>query len=313
MLEHDGSLTWLVRESSCLVFVMVCGLSVLVLYLHDRQQCCEALGNLRWERVLHYLGLLALGVYMSASRLPPVAVLMAAALAVCLAWGSAVANNDLVDVDIDRWSNPGRPLVVGSWNSRSFSLLALAQGALALAGAYCVNGTFAVCILIFLAVAFIYSTPPLRLKKYLGLSTGLIAFASLIVALAGFICSGERSFTQFPAPVAWYCLIALTCGVNFKDIKDYEGDRRAGMQTMVTVFGLRRGKWIIAVLVSAGFLSAPWIFGRADLWLPSVVFSAVAAFLITRNRFREKLLFMLYYGYFLVLIAAGLFRGQFAP
>jgi 4-hydroxybenzoate polyprenyltransferase len=101
----------------------------------------------------------------------------------------------------------------------------------------------------------------------------------------------------------------LTCGVNFKDIKDYEGDRRDGVQTVVTLAGLHRGKVLAAVLVSAGFLSAPPIFGRADLWLPSIGFAATAAYLITRVYFREKLLFALYYAYFLILFAAGLFRA----
>ena len=159
------------------------------------------------------------------------------------------------------------------------------------------------------AIAFLYSTPPLRLKQYVGLSSGLIAFASLMVTMAGFVCSGERALAQFPSPVLWYCLTALTCGVNFKDIKDYEGDRRAGMQTIVTLFGLRAGKIIIAVLVAVGFFMAPWIFHRADLWVPSLIFAAVAAFIITRPHFRETRMFLLYYAYFLVLLAVGLFRN----
>jgi 4-hydroxybenzoate polyprenyltransferase len=299
------------RELLCLWFVGVCALALLALRVQNREQCLTMLRNLRWERVLHYLGMWAFGVYLSASPSLNLPIVLAAAVAVCLAWAGAVASNDVVDLEIDRVSNPGRPLVTGTWSPRSFGLLSLAQGALALLGGFCVGTVFAVCLLAFLAVTVVYSAPPLRLKRYLVVSSSLIALGSVILLAAGFVSSGARALPQLPAAVPAFLFIALACGANFKDIKDYEGDRREGIQTVVTLLGLRWGKVAAAALVSAGFLAAPLLLQRPDLWLPALVFAALVSGFILRPTYREKPVFFLYYGYVLILIARGVFREQF--
>lgn len=299
------------RDSTCWLFAVATLLAVLALRLDNRSRWAAALRNVRWERVLHYSGLLALGIYMSAPKTLTVPVVIAAVFSICLAWAAAVSNNDLVDREIDSVSNTDRPLVVNLWTPRAFAVLGVCQTTLAVLGAVCVSETFAGCIAAYLAIAFVYSTPPLRLKKYLVVSTGLIALASLFAVAAGFVSSGERSLSQFPLPVAIFFLVAFTSGVNFKDIKDYEGDRRDGIRTVVTWLGLRWGKLATAGCVSVGFLSAPVIFGRASLWWPSVACALMASFVVTRFRFREKFVFLTYYVYFLILLASGIFRGEF--
>jgi 4-hydroxybenzoate polyprenyltransferase len=293
----------------CALFALVCLALTVAVFVQDRRQGAALLRNLRWERALHYVGMLALGVYMSGTNHFNPWVLLTASLVICLAWGSAVASNDVVDREIDCISNPDRPLVKGIWSPRAFGWLALVQGMLAITGGFCINLHFVAAIAIYLLIAVVYSIPPLRLKRYLGLSTGLIACASLVMVVAGFVCTGERTWAQFPKPVAAFFLLTLTCGVNFKDIKDFEGDRRDGIWTLVTWLGLRRGKMATAILAAISFLSAPWIFDRPSLWPVSCIFAGMAMVLVTRAIFREKLFFLLYYGYFVILLMAGLFRA----
>lgn len=274
-----------------------------------RQMVDAAVGNLRWERLLHYLAMLSLGVYVSSPSVLRLLPLLFAGLAVTCAWAAAIVNNDLADDDIDRISNPSRPLITGAWSRNAYWKLGWALTLLAVASAICVNAQFAICLTASLVVAFVYSTPPWRLRRFLGVSSALIGLASLCVALAGFVALGERSAAQFPADTGWFLFLALCCGANFKDVKDFAGDRHAGIATLVTLLGPRRGQIVAGGMVALAMLSAPAMLHRADLWLPSLFCSMVALYLSTRQPFREKRVLAVYFVFLLVLLQSGALRG----
>ena len=49
--------------------------------------------------------------------------------------------------------------------------------------------------------------------------------------------------------------VVTTIGTNVKDLKDYEGDKRAGVKTLFTVFGKENGKKISSLLLFFSLLS----------------------------------------------------------
>jgi 4-hydroxybenzoate polyprenyltransferase len=288
-----------------LAFLFLCLDSTIALGFHSLHHLTTCIRNLRWERVLHYTGLCCVGIWLSAPSTYSIVTVLAAVLTVTLAWGAAVVGNDLVDLNIDRVSNPDRPLVTGAWNRRNYGRFGLVMLALAVTGAWSVGQTFAFCILTWLTVAFLYSNPPFRLRRFLGISSALVGLASLITIIAGFICLGNRHIFDFPPNLAWFIFLGLTCGANLKDVKDFEGDRRDRVHTIVTTLGLRKGQFAVGVLVSVAMLSAPLLLGKPVLWLPAMLWASLAFFVSTRRRFREKVLFLIYYSYVAFLIASG--------
>jgi 4-hydroxybenzoate polyprenyltransferase len=291
-----------------LAFLFVCLDATLALGLHSPTRLASALRNLRWERVVHYVGLCCVGIWLSAPPAYCFVTGLAAVLTVTLAWAASVVGNDLADFEIDRVSNPLRPLITGVWSRSEYARFGRVMLGLALAGAWCVGRAFALCVVTSLALAFLYSSPPFRLRRFLVVSSVLVGLASLVTAWAGFVCLGARQISDFPPSLAAFVFLGLACGANLKDVKDYEGDRRAGVQTFVTVLGLRRGQVAVGALIAAAMLAAPLLLKQPKFWLPAALWAAMAFFVATRPRFRETWLFMLYYSYVALLLVCGVVR-----
>jgi 4-hydroxybenzoate polyprenyltransferase len=66
--------------------------------------------------------------------------------------------------------------------------------------------------------------------------------------------------------------------LNFIDLKDYEGDRRAGIFTLPVLLGLRRAQWLLAVLFVALYPLVPWLAGEPRLLWACVPAGLLAPF-----------------------------------
>jgi chlorophyll synthase len=291
-----------------LAFLGLCPTTALALGIYSRKHVLTALRNLRWERALHYVCLYFLGAWLSGPANCSLATLLVGALAVSLVWGVAVVHNDLADLHIDRISNPHRPLVTGVWSDDQYARLGLAMAALTVVGAWLVTERFAFCLMGCLFIAFVYSDPPLRLKRVPVISTALIGLASLLMALAGFVSLGSADFSAFPTGVAVLLILAVTFGANLKDVKDYEGDRLNGVHTLVTLLGLRRGQKIVGFLFAGAVLCSPPLLQKPGLWPAAFLCATLAVFIARHRPFREKHLFLLYYSYLLLLFMTGALR-----
>ncbi len=130
------------------------------------------LRNIRPERLAHFIifavlgGLLALmlGARVAWTGLD-IVTLLVAFLTITSAWIFAVATNDLCDEDIDAVSNSERPLITGSLQGGDMRDVALVSGLMTLLGG-CALGSYSLFfILVFSAAYYVYSVPPLRLKR----------------------------------------------------------------------------------------------------------------------------------------------------
>jgi 4-hydroxybenzoate polyprenyltransferase len=155
-----------------------------------------------------------------------------AMIAIAMAWKHAVITNNMVDIEIDKISNPERPLFSDSISQKFYSNLAWVVFAIALIYAMYSSLLTFTFILIFMMNYFVYSAPPLRLKRVTILSKFPIAVNSLLLLLLG----------------------AGTVILNIIDLKDYEGDKSAGIKTLPVVIGLKPAKFWLAVLVLSAYL-----------------------------------------------------------
>jgi chlorophyll synthase len=118
---------------------------------------------------------------------------------------------------LDRWAGHGRPV-----------LLLLALG-----------GSF---------VSYIYSAPPLKLKRNGWL--GNYALGASYIALPWW--AGQALFGQLSWGVVLLTLAYSLAGLGIavvNDFKSVEGDRALGLQSLPVVFGIERASWISAAMI----------------------------------------------------------------
>lgn len=264
------------------------------------------LKNWRPERAISYFLIIVIGVF-AAVKLEggtPVAGWMdALSLAVLFlsflfAWLFAVAVNDIVDIDIDRVSNQERPLAAGAMTEEEMRSAGAFFLIWSFLGAYLVGYWAVFAMMAFTAAYYVYSAPPLRLKRVPVVGTFLIALANLSAAVAGFYFASTSPFiSAFPPQFFLLVLVFFTLVTGVKDVKDMEGDRVAGIPTIPVIFGPHRGRVIVGAALAAGFLSVPVILLAPALFLPSLVAAALGYYLVVAEPYKERRIFVLYFTY----------------
>ena len=261
--------------------------------------------NARPERMAHYFLLLALGIAIGVSRGQVLhgwfdAVVIADLGIVFIgAWLFAVTVNDIVDIPIDAISNTGRPLIVGSLDVDTMKGLAIVMLSVSFIGAYLLGYWTLFLVTVFTAAYYIYSAPPLRLKRVPMIATFLISIACLATLMAGFyLTNASKLISDFPHRLALIVVIGITLGANIKDIKDVAGDRADGIMTIPAVFDGALGRRIVGIFFAASFLAVPIILRSWPLFFPSLAAAAVGYGIVAFGAYREWKVFAVYFLFF---------------
>lgn len=220
-------------------------------YLYKKEYFEEILNDIRPYRVTHYLLMLPFGVglamYLGDFSTPlattsnffftltPISLLFA-----CL---FSIVVNNIEDYEIDKVSNVDQSLVRGTIPFEHYKFLGLLFSGLAVFYAAAVNLKVLFVIVLFMGSYFLYSDPPLRLKRIPIVSKVAITFNSLILAMLAYARVGPAEILDFPLSVTVMFLVFLTLAFNFIDIKDYEGDKKAGIKTLPVLLGLKKAKY----------------------------------------------------------------------
>lgn len=272
--------------------------------IHAPAKARAILRNMRPLRSVHYVGLAVFGIACGWALVAPAGVafsgggdvlgVLGICLATFLAFQGSVALNDLFDEEGDRLVGAPRPLVTGALDRGDVAGFAAAASLAALLFALNVKYSTFLLIVLALAVSFIYSAPPLRLKRFPVLATLLLGCVSLFACLGGFTSfAEERATAVFPLRLGWTIVLAFGLGFSAKDLKDVEGDRATGVFTLPTLLGPRGGRIAVAALVALGYLVAPILLPFRALIVPALVLgtaSAAMALFWRRDRLDEILL-----------------------
>ena len=274
-------------------------------WMYDRVRFKKVIKNLRVFRVLHYLFMLGFGMFLGYNGMSsislfnspfPVLILIASICSVAVAWWFAAGINDLHDVETDKITNPTRPLVSGLITVKAYKSLNLLFIILSLAAAWLIRYPFFVTILLTVALSYIYSAPPFRLKRYAFLSTFILGLSSLLVCLAGFVIfSDDYSFSGFPPKMFLVIPLAFTLAFTAKDIKDMEGDRVNGIKTLPILLGEKKGKKMTGVLTIIAYISIPLILNYYMLIPFALVFGIITYYMINRKKMQEIPVFIMYF------------------
>jgi 4-hydroxybenzoate polyprenyltransferase len=224
-------------------------------------------------------------------------------IAFACAWLFAVGTNDLADTTIDAMTNTDRPLVTGSLSAgdiRSANIVFLIW---AMIGGFILGYWTLFLIACFTAAYYVYSVPPLRLKRVPILASFLISLACLSAAMAGFFfVSSTKLVSDFPKELALIIIITFTLGANIKDVKDIEGDRADGVMTLPTVFGEKHGVALVGILLGFSFLVVPAVFRLWILLIPSAIAAIFGYWTVVVRPYREWRVFGIYFLYTAVVL-----------
>lgn len=289
---------------------LIVGLAV-VLFLRNRRTFFAFAGNIRPIRLFHYWSAFFIGVgaaYLTFGIKPDfnfynLLGLTVILFSVAFAWLRSVFENDIVDLEADEISNPERPLTKKEMSVNEAKNFNLVFFGLSVLGALIVSYHALILILFVQIIAFLYSLPPFQLKRFPIVNPILIAVVSISVILNGFFwLAPSANLGQFPLKFLLAALIIFSLGANFKDIKDFHGDKKAGIKTIPVIFGEKKGKMIIGVLFFLAALGGAVVLGEMILLLAAMIFGIAGFFLINKKRYNEKSLFAVYFAYILSII-----------
>lgn len=270
-------------------------------------------------RMLHYTGLAPAGAWVGAlvyrDALPwafgnpiDLAALVVLWASLAAAFTAALLWNDLHDLACDRWNAPARPVPSRSLSEERARSLAAAAAGVALFLAFCVGHTPGLLMLGCLWLAWLYSAPPVRLKRWPGAATFTLALLSLISLASGYaLFAQEMTARVLPGRLALLLLAGITLGFTAKDLRDAEGDRRCRVHTLATLLPARAARALTAALVAGGFLLAPLCLPLGPGFSIAAVLAALLGAALTLRRARpDGALLLLFIAFeLLVLVLLG--------
>lgn len=330
-LLHGG---FIVNDSSLRIALLYIIISIVLFaigyYIRNKEYFWCIVRNFRFSRAVHYILLLSAGMLYIYNN-PPLAnpryenfdflqnfghpcdvfaVLMAAA-AIFFSFESAVIFNDIYDYDVDRISNKNRPLVTKAIPLDEFKFVGVIFLILSLMIAICINPTFFFLVLVYHLAAFLYSAPPVRLRKYFIISNLLLSFIFLLTFYAGTsVIIPIFRLENVPSYLSLALLICFFFALTIKDIKDSDGDRIAHIQTLSTIFSPKVGNIVTIVCVCIAILLSPWLFRLPNLHIFSVIICAaflVGIRFISNAKAKEIFVTALYFLYVEVLMWGVIF------
>jgi 4-hydroxybenzoate polyprenyltransferase len=278
---------------------------VLLCLAQGLRRAAVLLRNARPMRIAHFLLLWGIGLGLAPAPHGGAIAGSRAAVpaALVMAWLASVLANDLCDREIDEISSAWRPLVSGVLTAGDCAGGSAILAALAL-GAASLHSTSAVLLTaVFIAVYFVYSCPPLRLKRVPVLSKLAVSANSLVAIILGFVTGGGDLY-HFPSHIVFFFLVPVTLAANLIDLKDADGDRRAGISTLPVLIGDTAARRLVAFFLLAAYGCLCFVF-RTRIPLMGLLLAAglLQALLIARHNYKEAPVLALHVGVLLVLSA----------
>jgi 4-hydroxybenzoate polyprenyltransferase len=217
-------------------------------------------------------------------------------------FATSLMLNNYYDISIDAANNKCNPLNTGAAKKPEYLTAFFFLFAASLAISLSISPSVFITAIAVHAVAWIYSCPPLRIKRFFPFNTLLIAFSTLLALVLGYFIPGGI-FLKLPfTPIA-----ALTgmlfLSFNTKDVNDCDGDKKYSIQTIMTLLGPENGRLLTAALAYAAYLLAALASKSRMLFVYSILLGGATFYLIMRRgKINEPLIFFLMFIFATVFI-----------
>ncbi len=196
----------------------------------------------RKEVMMVYSWLSVIGLFIAYRGLPPPILLLKVFLAMTGTALGVYFYNDICDLDDDTTRSKmgdltpaSRPLGRGLVSKRRMVIFSALMATLGMTASALVNSKLLFAQLIFLALGFVYSTKPIRLKRFFLTKQIITVLGGAIACLSAGLAAGTIT-VQLLYLTGLYVL--FSAGVSpLIDIKDMESDRISGIKTVPIVWG----------------------------------------------------------------------------
>jgi 4-hydroxybenzoate polyprenyltransferase len=248
---------------------------------------------------LHYIFPTAFGIFLAGNYFnAPIYTVRSfiLVLSIFFSYQTSIILNDINDIQSDALLKRKTPLNQGDLTLKQYQNLGLVLLGVSILLALSLGYKVLLIVLLGHILHFLYSSPPFRLKRFYPLSIMMLAGGALLAAIAGFsLIEPAKPFLSFPPRSALFIFIPLLLALNFRDLADYEGDKKTDVQTLFTLAGIKRGKIINAVLMFLSYFSVPVILRCPLLFIATVPLGALTSRVCLKTPFREKNIFYLYF------------------
>lgn len=260
------------------------------LFLSRKKAFLALFRNVRLPQVMYHAGLLFVGMGLSfvvtntslstwgaSFGLFDVFALFLVLVSVVSAWLASVVVNDFFDQAIDRETNSTRPLVTGDLSVKTYGAIGTGFFAASLLFSALVSVKSALLLFVYQSLAWVYSAPPFRLKRFPVVASLVSAVASASILFLGFLLvSRDGTISLFPPSFIALFIFAYTLSLPLKDFKDVSGDKKCGVWTIPVLFGVRRAKVLIGSGIFLSFVASVFVFRAASLFFPALLFGGAS-------------------------------------
>lgn len=283
-------------------------LGILICFVGYRDKLKVLFANSRPERILHYSILIVIGTLFGGGPAffgswVNVLSLAMTIMAFVFAWLVAVCINDIYDKEIDEISNASRPLPQNLFSNGEFYSISIAFTLISFLAAYSSSMYGLFFVLTFSFAYYIYSAEPLRLKRHYITGALIIGFACAVALLSGFFLSSpSKSFLTFPPLLTLLLVVLFGFGSMVRDIKDYDGDKKAGIRTLPVLIGPNKAKAVIASIISLSFLGIAFYFRDLPLIVSALLASGFIWKVFFAKEYNEKHFFIAYLSFLIIFM-----------
>ncbi|MCK4225574.1 UbiA family prenyltransferase [candidate division WOR-3 bacterium] len=255
---------------------------------------------------VHYLFPTLFGVFLGIHIFQAPVSYLDTLLLVCaifFSFQTSVINNDINDLRTDQISGKRSLINSDSYSISHYRNLGVYFFLLSLLFALILGYRILLIVLLGHILHFAYSSKPFRLKRFFPLSILMLALGALLAAIAGYaLFESSKPFLSFPPKAALFIVVPLFLALNFRDLADYQGDRKTDVTTLFTLFGIKTGRYINAFLVLMSYLLLPLIL-QSPLFFIAVIPLGVSSFYFClKEPFKEKYIFYIYFILIAILV-----------
>jgi len=286
-----------------LVYSLLSAFSVgLLLYKKYPVYFFALLKNIRIPQMLYHGGLALLGMLLAflytdisfSFDFFHIITILTLIIAVESAWLASVVFNDLFDTRIDALTNTGRPLIQNDFSLEFYKTCGMLFFITSLILSGIISFSALLLLLGYQAIAWLYSAPPLRLKRFPLLATLFASFAGILILIIGFlVVTGQEGITSLPLPLLFYLFLAYTFILPIKDFKDVLGDKKDHVYTLPVLLGVKKSQIILSSLIFLVYIFSPLVLNARSLFLPALFFGSLSFWTIQKGEASDTSFFSL--------------------
>ncbi len=223
--------------------------------------------------------------------------------AILIAFYSSLAFNDIYDYESDLAAGKRTPLTERYINKKGYFIYGLCLVIISLIVSFFI-GFYPFLILFLLHILqFIYSIPPLRLKRFFPLSVFILSIAALFACLFGFSVIEEKNpFVGFPLKLYLVFIFAFPFAMNFRDVLDLKGDKICGVKTLAVIVGEKRAPLFAGISLFITYVLVALILFKPVYFILSFIAGVLSIYFSLRKKYDESPLFFIYFAYLIIFI-----------